>query len=174
MRIQGDSLLMINYKTFLWRYCSNLRWYHFFLRQPIISTKISKFITEIIILEQVYHFEYSICNIRFVDLGGLLKTCSSRNQRFACSNLDEDDVFFQDTKILSRTPGLLHWGGIHAKSIWKQDPEANIWVQDREWRRLNNEKLHSFYRAPTSVIKSRRLRWAGHVARMECFQNFNS
>ena len=38
-----------------------------------------------------------------------------------------------------------------------------------EWRRLHNEDLHSFYRSPNivRVIKSRRLRWAGHVARME-------
>ena len=38
-----------------------------------------------------------------------------------------------------------------------------------EWRRLHNEELHSFYRSPNivKVIKSGRLRWAGHVARME-------
>ena len=36
-------------------------------------------------------------------------------------------------------------------------------------RRLHNEKLHSLYRSPNTlmVIKSRRLRWAGNVARME-------
>ena len=34
--------------------------------------------------------------------------------------------------------------------------------------RLYNEELHSLYRSPNivRVIKSRRLRWAGHVARM--------
>ena len=37
-----------------------------------------------------------------------------------------------------------------------------------EWRRFHNEELHSMYRSPNiRVIKSRRLRWAGHVARME-------
>ena len=37
------------------------------------------------------------------------------------------------------------------------------------WRRLHNEELHSLYRSPNIVrmIKSRRLRWAGHVARMK-------
>ena len=32
-----------------------------------------------------------------------------------------------------------------------------------------NEELHSLYRSPNivRVIKSRRLRWAGHLARME-------
>ena len=38
-----------------------------------------------------------------------------------------------------------------------------------EWRRLHNEELHSLYRSPNieRVIKSRRQRWADHVARME-------
>ena len=37
------------------------------------------------------------------------------------------------------------------------------------WRRLLNEELHNLYRSPNiiRVIKSRILRWAGHVARME-------
>ena len=37
------------------------------------------------------------------------------------------------------------------------------------WRRLQNEEFHSLYRSTNiiRVIKSRRLRWAGHVARME-------
>ena len=38
-----------------------------------------------------------------------------------------------------------------------------------EWRRLHNEELHSLYRSPyiVRVMKSRRLRWVGHVARMK-------
>ena len=37
-----------------------------------------------------------------------------------------------------------------------------------EWRRLHNEKLNDLYSSPNivGVIKSRRMRWAGHVARM--------
>jgi hypothetical protein len=40
--------------------------------------------------------------------------------------------------------------------------------QNGEWRRLHNEK-HYLYRSPNvvRVIKSRRLRWTGHLARME-------
>jgi len=37
-----------------------------------------------------------------------------------------------------------------------------------EWRRLHNEELNDWYCSPNivRVIKSRRMRWAGHVARM--------
>ena len=37
-----------------------------------------------------------------------------------------------------------------------------------EWRRLHNGKLNDLYSSPNIVrmIKSRRMRWAGHVARM--------
>jgi hypothetical protein len=37
-----------------------------------------------------------------------------------------------------------------------------------EWRKLNNEELNDLYSLPSTVwvVKSRRMRWAGHVARM--------
>jgi hypothetical protein len=40
--------------------------------------------------------------------------------------------------------------------------------EDGSWRKLYNDELHSLYASPNivMVIKSRRMRWAGHVARM--------
>jgi hypothetical protein len=37
-----------------------------------------------------------------------------------------------------------------------------------EWRKLHNEELHDFYSSPSiiRIIKARRMRWSGHVARM--------
>jgi hypothetical protein len=44
----------------------------------------------------------------------------------------------------------------------KRDEEAG------GWRKLHNEGLHSLYSSPSKMImiKSRRMRWAVHVARM--------
>ena len=38
----------------------------------------------------------------------------------------------------------------------------------REWRKLHNEEFSDLYSLPNiaRVVKSRRMRWAGHVARM--------
>jgi hypothetical protein len=38
----------------------------------------------------------------------------------------------------------------------------------RGWKKLHNEELHNLYSSPNiiRIIKSRRTRWAGHVARM--------
>jgi hypothetical protein len=38
-----------------------------------------------------------------------------------------------------------------------------------EWRKLNNEELHNLYSSPDIIrqVKSGRMSWAGHVARME-------
>jgi hypothetical protein len=37
-----------------------------------------------------------------------------------------------------------------------------------DWRKLHNEGLHNLYSLPNIIrmIKSRRMRWTGHVARM--------
>jgi hypothetical protein len=37
-----------------------------------------------------------------------------------------------------------------------------------DWRKLHNEELHNLYSSPNiiTMVKSRRMRWAGHVARM--------
>jgi hypothetical protein len=46
-----------------------------------------------------------------------------------------------------------------------------------EWRKLHSEELHNLYSSPDIIrqVKSRRMRWAGHVARMRgerCVQGF--
>jgi hypothetical protein len=37
-----------------------------------------------------------------------------------------------------------------------------------DWRKLHNEEFHNLYSSPNIIrmIKQRRLKWAGHVARM--------
>ena len=50
------------------------------------------------------------------------------------------------------------------RRIFRSKKDAN-----GEWRRLHNVEFHGLYRSPNTVmvIKSRQLRWAGHVDRME-------
>jgi hypothetical protein len=41
------------------------------------------------------------------------------------------------------------------------------------WRKLHNEKLHNLYFSPDiiTVMKPRRMRWAGHVALVGVMRN---
>jgi hypothetical protein len=41
------------------------------------------------------------------------------------------------------------------------------------WRRLHNEELHNIHASPDIIrmIKSKRMRWVGHVARTEEMRN---
>ena len=45
-----------------------------------------------------------------------------------------------------------------------------------EWRKLRNAEPHELYSSPNIIrnLKSRLLRWEGHVARMEQFRNVYS
>jgi PAS domain-containing protein len=45
---------------------------------------------------------------------------------------------------------------------WKRDEVIG------GWRKLRNEELHNLFSLPSIIrmIKSKRMRWAGHVARM--------
>jgi hypothetical protein len=49
------------------------------------------------------------------------------------------------------------------KIFWSKRDEVT-----REWRKLHSEELNDLYSSPiiVRVTKSRRMRWAGHVARM--------
>jgi hypothetical protein len=46
------------------------------------------------------------------------------------------------------------------------------------WRKLHNEELHNLYYLPSIIrtLKSRRMRWVGHVAHIgeeeECIEDF--
>jgi hypothetical protein len=49
----------------------------------------------------------------------------------------------------------------------------------REWRRLHNKELSALYSSPDNiwVIKRRKMKWAGHIARfvknLYCLRKFN-
>jgi hypothetical protein len=63
-----------------------------------------------------------------------------------------------------------HFGEEHRLSVF-ENRVLRIFGSKREedgsWRKLHNDELHDLYSSPNivKVINSRRMRWAGHVAR---------
>jgi hypothetical protein len=63
-------------------------------------------------------------------------------------------------------------GGTYRRRVFENGVLRRILEPKRKeggsWRKLHNDELHSLYSSPNTVrvIKSRRMRWAGHVARM--------
>jgi hypothetical protein len=68
--------------------------------------------------------------------------------------------------------GLSVWGEEHRLRVFENRMLRKIFGPKREedgsWRKLHNDEIHSLYSSLNivRVIKSRRMRWAGHVARM--------
>jgi hypothetical protein len=61
----------------------------------------------------------------------------------------------------------------HRLRVFENRVLRRIFIPKREevvggWRRLHNEELHNLYGSPNviRVIKSGRMRWVGHVARL--------
>ena len=66
----------------------------------------------------------------------------------------------------------------HRLSVFKNKVHRKIFATKRsevtgEWRKLHNVELHALNSSLNIIknLKSRRLRWAGHVARMEQSKN---
>jgi hypothetical protein len=55
--------------------------------------------------------------------------------------------------------------------VFENGAEEDIWTKEvtGEWRKLRNEELHDLYSSSSIIkmIKSMRMSWAGHVARMD-------
>jgi hypothetical protein len=57
---------------------------------------------------------------------------------------------------------------VFANRVWRRIFGPKRDVVTGVCRKLHNEELHKLYPSPSiiRIIKSRRMRWAGHVARM--------
>jgi hypothetical protein len=68
--------------------------------------------------------------------------------------------------------GLSLWGEEHRLRVFENRVLRKIFGPTREedgsWRKFHNDELHDLYSSPNivRVIKARRMRWAGHAARM--------
>jgi hypothetical protein len=71
-------------------------------------------------------------------------------------------------------PGIVTLRQEHRLRVFENKVLRKIFGPKRDevtggWRKLHNEELHDFYSSPSiiRIIKSRRMRWAGHVVRLE-------
>ncbi|KAJ4434804.1 hypothetical protein ANN_23375 [Periplaneta americana] len=64
--------------------------------------------------------------------------------------------------------GIYHTPDNSSMSMDSSQASSKDVQQQGEWRKLHNAELHALYSSPDIIknIKSRRLRWEGHVARM--------
>jgi hypothetical protein len=67
-----------------------------------------------------------------------------------------------DSLIISYSPGAFENRALRKIFGPKRDDVTG------GWEKLHNERLHNLYSSPSIIrmIKSRRMTWAGHVARM--------
>jgi hypothetical protein len=78
--------------------------------------------------------------------------------------MDVRSVFdFSDARVVS-----LKTQHVALKRVLKRVFETKRHEVTGGWRKLNNEELHNLYCSPSTItmIKSRRMRWAGRVAPM--------
>ena len=61
---------------------------------------------------------------------------------------------------------MLDWGVAFCSTFLQKELVINR--MSEEWRKLHNEELNDLYPLPNivRVVKSRQMRWAGHVVRM--------
>jgi hypothetical protein len=56
----------------------------------------------------------------------------------------------------------------HRLGVFENRILRRIFQPKTEWRKLHNEELNDLYSSPSiiRIIKARRMKWVGHVARM--------
>jgi hypothetical protein len=82
-----------------------------------------------------------MCQYKLVELASVVTSAEGQRNDFGCS------------------------GSVAVTRITKQNV---VCTEGGKWRKLHNEELNDLFTSPNivRVINSRRMRWAGHVARM--------
>jgi hypothetical protein len=104
------------------------------------------------------------CYYSFQNL--LSSHCISENLKIKIYKTVILPVVLYGCKTWSLTVGEQHRLRVFENSVLKIFGHKR--EEDGSWRKLHNDELHSLYSSPNivRVIKSRRMRWAGHVARI--------
>jgi hypothetical protein len=123
------------------------------------------------IAEGIYttHSETSTSVMMSVSIIILCFSASWVAPTFSCPQGSETCSFVREVNLVSDIKG-----GTWTEGVWEEGAEGDTWAE----RRLNNgrlekkfynEELHNLYSSPDIIrmIKSRRMRWAGHGACME-------
>jgi hypothetical protein len=107
-------------------------------------------------------------NACYYSVQNLLSSClTSKNLKIKIYKTVILPVVLYGCEILSLTVGEEHRLRVFENSVLKKigGPKSE---EDGSWRKLHNDELHDLYSSPNigRAIKSRRMKWAGHVACM--------
>ncbi|KAJ4439058.1 hypothetical protein ANN_15014 [Periplaneta americana] len=99
----------------------------------------------------------------------IIRNIKSRRLRWAghVAHMDESRNAYR--VLVGRPEGRRPLGWARRRS----EENIKMYLNGGEWRKLHNAELHALYSSPDIIrnIKSRRLRWAGHVAHMDESRN---
>jgi hypothetical protein len=113
--------------------------------------------------KSVLHFKHKLCAI--ITFWGAITSITIYT--FVCKTTILPVVLY-GCETWSPTLRKEHRLRVFENRVLRRIFEPKMDEMTGEWRKLHNEELHNLYSSPDIIrqVKSRRMRWVGHVARM--------